>query len=298
VAQLDVDFRKFLEVRLAPYAGTFKLPTRGFDDVTKLEIAADAAPKDAKARAHVALGYYYGGDAEKAGVHAKQTLALDPKNPIARYIQAEIAMHTGNVAGAKLIYTQLMADGFDSYDFRARLAQIAQEEHDAAELEKQLCAAKKLDPEKSFPYQALAQLYKKQGKAAKYLAELETYAFIEQMEFGAVKELVGEYEAAKNWPKVRTYGEMGTYINTQDPEVLTALARAYLETNAPDKALYTYDTLLVVNPPPRRPALVHIGRTKAYAALNKMKEAKAALALALKTEPENADALLLKAQLK
>ena len=49
-----------------PYAGTFKLPTRGFDDVTKLEIAADAAPKDAKAKANVALGYYYGGDADKA----------------------------------------------------------------------------------------------------------------------------------------------------------------------------------------------------------------------------------------
>ncbi|MEO8552705.1 MAG: tetratricopeptide repeat protein, partial [Kofleriaceae bacterium] len=39
IAQLDIEFRKYLEIRLAPYAGTFKLPTRGFDDVTKLEIA-------------------------------------------------------------------------------------------------------------------------------------------------------------------------------------------------------------------------------------------------------------------
>ena len=45
IAQLDADFRAYLGVRLAPYAGTFKLPTRGLDDLTQLEVAADAAPR-------------------------------------------------------------------------------------------------------------------------------------------------------------------------------------------------------------------------------------------------------------
>src|SRR6185503_7884561 len=123
IAQLDVDFHKYLEIRLAAYAGTFKLPTRGFDDVTKLEIAADAAPKDAKAKANVALGYYYAGDADKAGAAASAAIALDPKQPIARYILAEIAVHTGDAAAAKQLYRGLAADGFDSSDVRARLAQ-------------------------------------------------------------------------------------------------------------------------------------------------------------------------------
>src|SRR5690606_31875199 len=90
IAQLDAEFRAYLEQRLRPYAGTFKLPTRGFDDITRLEIAADAAPKDGKARAHVALGHYYAGDAEKAAATAQAALALDPKQPIARYILAEV----------------------------------------------------------------------------------------------------------------------------------------------------------------------------------------------------------------
>src|SRR5690606_18923214 len=101
IAQLDTDFRKYLELRLAPYAGTFKLPSRGFDDVTKLEIAADAAPRDAKARANVALGYYYAGDAEKAEASATRALQMDGKNPIARYILAEVAMHKSDLAKAK-----------------------------------------------------------------------------------------------------------------------------------------------------------------------------------------------------
>jgi tetratricopeptide (TPR) repeat protein len=298
IATLDADFKKYLDIRLAAYAGTFKLPTKGLDDVTKLEIAADAAPKDANARARVALGYYYAGDADKAGTAAHAAVALDPKQPIARYILAEIAVHEGDGASAKALYSGLAADGHDSYDLRTRLAQIAQEEQDTAEVEKQLCAAKKLDPERSYPYQALAQMYKKQGNLAKSLVELEHYAFIEQMDLGPLKELVVEYGKLKNWPKVKTYGEMATYINPQDSDILLGLGRAYLELGDGAKALYTYDTALVVKPPARRPALVHLGRARAYAAMNKIRDAKAALAEAMKTEPENAEILQLKAKLK
>jgi tetratricopeptide (TPR) repeat protein len=298
IAQLDTEFRKYLDQRLARYAGTFKLPTRGFDDVTKLEIAADAAPKDAKAKANVALAHYYAGDADKAGGAAAAALALDPKQPIARYIQAEIAVHANNAAKAKDLYVGLVADGHDSYDLRTRLAGIAQDDNDVAEVEKQLCAAKKLDPERSYPYQALSQLYKKAGQPKRELAELEQYAFLEQMDLAPLKELVVGYAAQNAWAKVRTYGEMATYINPQDPDILMNLGRAYLELGDGQRALYTYDTALVANPIPRRPALVQLGRAKAYVVLRDPKNAKAAIALAMMTEPENAEILQLKAQLK
>ena len=298
IAQLDADFHKYLDLRLAPYAGTFKLPTRGFDDVTQLEIAADAAPRDAAKQANVALGYYYAGDAEKSAIAAHKAIAVDPKNAIARYILAEIAVHTNDAGKAKQLYASLMADGHDSYDLRARLAQLAEADNDFVEMQKQLCAAKKLDPERSYPYQALAELYKKMGNRNKALAELEAYAFIEQMELSPLKELVDAYAAQSNWPKVRTYGEMATYINPQDSDVLMSLARAYLETKSPDKALFAYDTVLVANPAPRRPALVHLGRARAFAAMNKKADAKAAIAQAMKTEPENAEILELRSKLK
>ncbi len=298
IAQLDVDFRKYLDIRLKPYAGTFKLPTRGFDDVTKLEIAADAAPKDAKAKANVALAYYYAGDAEKAMVFATTALTLDAKQPIARYITAEVTLHQGDMPKAKALFEGLIADGHDNFDLRSRLAQLAQGDKNLAEVEKQLCAAKKLDPERSAPYQELAQLYEKAGQMPKALVELEHFAFIEQMDLAPLKKLVIEYGKLASWAKVRTYGEMATFINPQDTEILLNLARAYLELNQGDKALFTYDTMLLTNPPPRRPALVHIGRTKALLAAGKKVEARAALALAMKTEPENAEALELKAKLK
>jgi hypothetical protein len=298
IAELDRDFRAYLDIRLAAYKGTFKLPSRGYDDVTKLEIASDAAPKDAAKKASVALGYYYAGDADKAGAAAQLAVTLDPKQPIARYILAEIAVHVGDAKKARQLYAGLIADGHDSYDIRARLAQLAQEANDTQELEKQLCAAKKLDPERSYPYQALSQLYEKQGDTSRADAELEQYAFLEQMELAPLKQLTTDYAKLGNWAKVRTYGEMGTYINPQDLDILGNLAHAYLELNDPGKALYTYDTMLVANPAPRRPALVHLGRAKALAAMNKKADARAALAQAKKTEPENAELLQLEQKLR
>jgi cellulose synthase operon protein C len=298
IAQVDAEFRKYLEQRLKAYAGTFRLPTRGFDDVTKLEIAADAAPRDAKAKAHVALGYYYGGEAEKAAAAAAAALALDPKQPIARYIQAELVLHQGDMPTAKARYQSLIADGHDNFDLRSRLAQIAEGEGKADEVEQQLCAAKKLDPERSLPYQELAKLYEKAGQMPKALAELEHFAFLEQMDLAPLKKLVVEYGKLASWAKVRTYGEMATYISPGDPDILSGLGRAYLELRQPDRALFTYDTMLLAKPPPRRPALIHIGRTRALLALGKKAEARAALAQAMQTEPENADAIALKGQVK
>ncbi|HET7505669.1 MAG TPA: hypothetical protein VFK02_31835, partial [Kofleriaceae bacterium] len=190
------------------------------------------------------------------------------------------------------------ADGHDSFDLRSRLAQIAQGEGKTDEVEQQLCAAKKLDPERSSPYQELAQLYEKSGQMAKSLAELEHFAFLEQMDLAPLKKLVVEYARLGNWAKVRTYGEMATYINPSDADILGGLGRAYLELRQPARALFTYDTMLLATPPPRRPALVHLGRARALVALGKTADAKAAIAQAMKTEPENAEILELKARLK
>lgn len=298
IATLDAEFRGYLEQRLAPYAGTFKLPTRGFDDVTRLEVAVDAAPRDAKAVAQLALGYYYGGDAEKAQAQAQAALKLDPKQPIARYILAEVAMHKSDAAGARGLYGGLAADGFDSADIRARLAQLAATERDTAEVEKQLCAAKKLDPERSYAYQELAQLHEKAGDMSKALVELEHYAMLEQMELAPLKKLIAEYGKLGNWAKVRTYAELATYIAPADVDVLAGLGRANVELGDGTRALFAYDSMLLLTPAPRRPAIVHLGRARALAGQNKLKEARAALAQALKTEPENAEALALKAKLK
>ncbi|MEM9490981.1 MAG: tetratricopeptide repeat protein, partial [Myxococcota bacterium] len=266
VAEFDAGFRAHLNRRMAPYQGTFRLPTEGYDDLKKLAAAAAAAPDDAAAQAALALGLYYEGNAPGARAAADKALALDDKNRIALYIAAEVALRTRALAEAKELYARLIAAGGDGFDVRGRLALIARQKNDADEAERQLCAAKKLDPERPFPYLELYELYKASGRDDEALAELETYVMLEQMQYGPVKQLVDGYAAKKRWNKVRSYGELALNINLTDADLFLKLGTAYLETGAPDRALFTFDSALMTKPELRRPALAHIGRARALAA--------------------------------
>jgi cellulose synthase operon protein C len=297
IAEFDADFRKYLDVRLAPYKGTFRLPSPP-EDPTPVEIEVAAHPRDAKLAAKLALAYVAQGEAEKAQAAAEAALKLDPKQPTARTIMAEIALRTGDPTKARGIYEGLIADGHDSFDTRVRLAGIAQQEQKTDEVEKQLCAAKTLDPERSYPYQELAELYKASNRADQALVELEHYAFLEQMQLAPLKELVTGYGTRKNWDKVRTFGELAMYISPYDTDLLLTLGKAYLETGDAKQALFTYDSALLAQPELRRPAIAHVGRARALLAMGKKADAKAAVNAALKTEPENAEALELKQKTK
>lgn len=298
VAAFDAAFKAYLEKRLAPYQGTFTLPTEGYDDITKLEIAVGAKPDSARAHADLALGHFFAGKAADAQAAADKALSLDGKNRIALFVKAELALKNRMVDVAKATYQALIAAGGDSFDVRGRLAMIARAGGDMDEAIKQLCAAKRLDPERSYPYMQLFEIYKARGNTAQALAELETYVMLEQMEFGPVKDLVKGYAAQKDWAKVRHYGELAQNISLTDPELFLHLGRAYVETGDPARALFTYDSALLINPRLRRPALAHIGRARAFLAQGKKRQARKALKKALKTEPENAEALELQKQMR
>lgn len=298
IPEINADLRAYLERRLAPYKGSFVVPTTGYDDTTKLAIAADAAPDDAGARAALALGYFFEGDARRSFAAAERALSLDPKNKIALYITAELAVHDRDFPEAKRRYKKLIAAGGDSFDVRGRLGWIAAQAGDVDEAERQLCIAKRLDPERSYPYKVLAKLYEKVGRKADALDELAHFVMLEQMEDGPARQLALAYAASKSWTKARAYGELALHIRPNDPELLIALGNAYLHTRTAKRALFTFESALVATPEMKRPALAHIGRAKALIALGRKREAHAAIDAALAIEPRNAEALAVEAKLK
>ena len=298
IPDFDKAFQKYLRARLAPYKGTFNVPTEGFDDITKLQIAVDARPKDAGAHAALALGHFFEAKARDAMKAAEAALALDAKNRIALYVKGEIQLKMRATNEAEKTFHALIAAGGDNFEVRGRLAMLARSRNDMDEAIKQLCAAKKLDPERPYPYQELAEIYKSQNKQAEALAEMETYVMLEQMQFGPLKDLLKGHADLGNWHKVRHFGEMALNISLTDPELFLLLGRAYLETGAHKEALFTYDSALMVRPRIRRPALAHMGRAQAYWGMKQKRQARKALGEALRVEPENAKALQLKEKFK
>jgi tetratricopeptide (TPR) repeat protein len=298
VEAFDAEFLAYVMKRLAPYQGTFHLPRVASDDITTLEIAAENHPDDAQVHVDLALARYAAGDAGGTRAELELALKIDPKHAAARYLSAELTLRTGDPKAAEAMYRDLVATGVDNFDIRVRLASFAQGAGDEAGYVAQLCAAKRLDPERSYPYQELAQYYGSKGQTDKQLAELEHYAMLEQMELEPVKTLTIGYAKAGKFAKARTYGELAMYIAPGDPEVLLALGRAYNELGAYADGLRTFDTALGLTPPLRRPAQAHVGRAAALLGLGKKADAKAAVAKALSTEASNKDALALQEKLK
>jgi tetratricopeptide (TPR) repeat protein len=298
IAAFDRNFRDYLAVRLAPYKGSLYVPTRGYEDVSGLAARAAAAPTDPEAQASLALAHFYDGNAEAAEKAARRTLERAPGHRLALYVLGELALRARRLPQARNYYHALIKNGGDNFDVRARLAMIATERKEFAEAERQLCAAKKLDPERSYPYQTLSELHDKRGNTARSLVELESYVMLEQMQFAPLKRLVEDYSARKQWHKVRRYGEMALLVNPFDADVLLKLGQAQIETGNPERALVSFDTALATRPEPRRPALAHLGRARALAALQRNRDAAEAVGRALALEPDHVEAQQLQKSLR
>jgi tetratricopeptide (TPR) repeat protein len=297
VAAFDAEFRKHLEQRFAPYKGTFKVRLSAYDDPTAAEKAAAATPKDADVQADVAVAYFVAQDADKTKSFADKALALDAKNKKALWVKAELAYVLGDQAGAKLGYQALIDAGGDGYDARLRLGTIAILGGDLTEGQAQLAKAKALDPQRSEPYALLAQAYAKAGKTDDELKELEGYADIEEMDDEPLKRLVDKYAARGDWAKVVKWGERRLDVNPYDTDLHLTLGDAYLAQKQWDKATFEYESALLCNPAPKRPAVAYLGEARAAIGKKDTKAAKRAIDLALKAEPQNAEALALKRQL-
>ncbi|MBL4636534.1 MAG: hypothetical protein JKY56_21950, partial [Kofleriaceae bacterium] len=297
VATFDKEFRAHLARRLAPYKGSLYLPTKGLDDTDAIKKIAEKSPKNANAQARLALSYFYAGNAKGADKSAKAALVLNEKNPIALYISAELAMKSKKLDNAKLIYETLIVTGNDSFDVRVRLSMLAARAKDKVAFVGHLESAKILDPERSYPYETLAEFYETEKLEKEMLGELETYVMIEQMSFGHVFKLVTTYAAKNNWQKVIHYGELAVSINPSHGKLQLALGKAYAKTGANDNALFAYDTALLVHPRLRRPALAYVGRAEVLLQMGKKKQAKKALQYALDVEPDNAQALKLQSSM-
>jgi tetratricopeptide (TPR) repeat protein len=297
VAQFDKEFREHLLRRLAPYRNSLHLPSTGMDDVAALAKAAKDNPKDAQAQARAALGQFYNGDAPKAAASAAKAMKLDPKNATALYVSAELAMKGRKVKEATKLYEALIRGGSDSFDVRVRLSMLAGHTKDNKSFVAHLETAKTLDPERSYPYETLAEFYSSQGNTNKAIAELETYVMIEQMSLGPLVRLVDEFSKQKKWHKVIHYAELGINIDPAKGGLQLSIGKAYLNVDDAKKALFAYDTALLIRPRLRRPALAHLGRAKALLALAQKSKAKSALDDALDLEPENAEAIKMRAAL-
>lgn len=246
IAALDQAFREDLKQRLAAYQGTFFVRPSDYSDRDGLEKAlkqSEAAPRTDPqsnlrlARLHglYAIGLVRSGGAqrerERVDAEIAAAMALNPSSKEALLAEAELLLKTGKKAEAEARFKALIAIGGDGFDVRQRLGDLYIDMGQQAKGIEELERAKKLDPDRSEPYERLAVVYGKQNRTDLALRELQAAARLDIMDAQLVYKLVEQLSEAKQWSAVVEYGELARHLSPYLPGLRAHIGEALLRLN-------------------------------------------------------------------
>lgn len=243
IAQLDQAFRADLKQKLAAYDGTFFVRPSDYSDRDGLEKAIKQAEsardgdKKKLARLHglYAIGLVRSGgmrrENDRIDTEIAAALALEPGNKEALLAEGERLMKSGKKSEAEARLRALIAQGGDGFDVRQRLGDLYIEMNQPERGIEELSKAKKLDPDRSEPYERLASLYVKQNRTDLALRELQAAAHLDIMDAQLVTKLTAQLHEAKQWAAVVETGELARHLSPYLPALRAQIGEALLRLN-------------------------------------------------------------------
>lgn len=250
IPDLDRAFRADLSERLAAYRGTFFVRPSDYSDREGLERAIkqlESVPKERQSPADkVRLGRLHGlfavglvrsGAAARASdrIDAEIAAALvsDPGNKEALLAEAESLLRKGKRSEAEARFRGLAAAGGDGFDVRQRLGELYAflSEQDPSKLPDaiaELERAKKLDPDRSEPYERLAALYEKRGQTDRSLQELQAALRLDIMDPDLATRTLSKLHDAKQWDAVVQNSEFVRHLVPYSSTVRAQVGEALL----------------------------------------------------------------------
>ena len=178
---LDAEFRSVLRARLATrYAHDLRIDVAEYRDLPRFRARSAAAGAGKGDHAALALALAEAGEYGAAMARATALLQDDPKQPVARFTLAHVALKRGDVRTAKRELDALLAAGHDGYQLRMLRARIDEAAGDSAAGLRELLAAVAIDPERTEAFEALAQTAEKLGDSAQLEHALEALARLDQ----------------------------------------------------------------------------------------------------------------------
>lgn len=247
---LDRAFRADLAQQLAAYRGTFFVRPSDYSDRDGLERAIkqlEATPKERLSatektrlgRLHglLAVGLVRSGagarEGERVEAEIAAALAGDPNNKEALLAEAESLLRQGKRSEAEARFRGLIGAGGDGFDVRQRLGELYafQSEQDPKKLPEAIAElehAKRLDPDRSEPYERLALLYAKQGQRDLSLHELQAALRLDIMDPDLATRTLSKLHEAKLWDAVVKNSEFVRHLVPYSATVRMQVGEALL----------------------------------------------------------------------
>lgn len=287
IDQIDTDFRAFTTQRLARYATQWSFVEGAYSERERLAREATAQPQNADAQARNAAALAVAGEREPAKTAAQNALRIDPRNTLAHYIMARIALSERDAQRALTELTAIFANRVDGYELRALEIQAARGARDTVRLRAALEAATRVDPTQSEPFAMLAALHLQERRPADELAALRQVVRLDQHDREALGLLLQRLVAASNWAEIRQLAE---HARNCDPETMSthyALAQAFAATNQRTDAVYEFQSAIVVGGPPAELTPVRIAFARYLLTQNDQRGAQEQAREALRASPND-----------
>jgi tetratricopeptide (TPR) repeat protein len=291
--EYDAGYRAWQLGRLSRYKNQYLFSLKGTDpDEAKKKV--QNAPTDAKVHVELALALLRTRKAKEAKGELEAALAIDPRNPDAHYVAAQVARSDKDLEGAKKHLDTMRSNGNDGYAIHSMLADIAEEQMNHVAMRFHLEAAYRFDPSQSEPLKGLFDLANQSKREGDALAALEKLAQLEQHDRKVWRLLLEKLVAAKRWDDARRVGESAIFVDIMGGQTHALYAKALSAQNAHDKAVFELETAVLCPGKPPEKATAHALLAQELVALKRNGEAKKHLDEALKLDPENAEAKSLK----
>ena len=268
--ELDRQYREWLQKKLSRYDKEYVFDIHA-PSVERAREAVNKTPNDPRKQVELAVSYLKAHKEPEARAALSEALRLDPKNPDAGYVLAELAMDGEKFDDAQKLLEGLVANGHDGYAVQMKLAVLARQQKSDKLMTEHLWAAYKLDPTQSEPLGHLSQLAQKRGGGAAEMDILRKLTALEQHDRAAWDELLEGLVARGQWEEATKAGESALFIDVMNPETHRLYARALARTGRFVSAIYEYNSAIIAGARPKKAAEIYRELAKAYDKLGQPK---------------------------
>jgi tetratricopeptide (TPR) repeat protein len=305
--QFDAAFSAWVKQQYAHLGKNFDPLQATVVPFEKLQARAQKAPGSARAQANLALGLFGAGQRAEALAAVQKALTLDPKDPVARFLQAEKARSEKKTADARAIYEGLIKEGRDGFLIRMRLAAMDQEAKRLAGALDHYAAAKRLEPDQTGPYDARIRILASQKNEMAVLEEMAGLAELQEGDGSLLYSIVTRGAKLNRWDLVRRYGSRALEVQPYNLVLHEKYAWALKAGGKHAEAVFEFESALLAIPETMPPAAreklketefwIYLGMAEAAAAMRDREKALSAVLAAYQRKPNDARVIALRKRL-
>ena len=278
---LDEKFSTYVQRELARYDKQF-VPIRRTGSLDSARATAKKAPDDLRVQCVYALALMREGEVEPAEKIVREVLAKNPKYADAMWLEARLAMTRDQTQKASELLQKLVESGFDGFEVRMALAELAEDRNDLAAMKAALERAHRFDPQAAETLAALGHLARETKQPAEEIAALEKYVVLSEHDAGAYQRLLRLLIDAKRIKEAIRVGQAAIYVDMEG--LLTH--RLYAQALAADQQLaaaaFELESALLCPGRPAEKALTHADLSLMLKKLGRLAESREHAELAKK----------------